>query len=384
MSWDTQDASSSKVLTGCLQDSETPSPTGDPVSYVATSGGPTSESPQLVSPCGDLVAQTGAMLIDDPCIRFNSPFPKLPRIAPAQGVAHPGTHTQTDANFGLQFNTTAASAGSSMAHQGRQVGFGQFASCSMQQSQTAPLQSFQHSASGLFPDWALDRASPSPEPMSSSPEHIQRPTSSYLQPDMVRPGLNCGNFLLHVMPVTNSNYGSTGNWSLQQPGFGFPSSRATNLPHSDARHVYGYAQPVQGLSATAQCQNRSFLPLYSGAPPHAVNGNTAIAELARSTAATADLLACMAANSSHVSPASASHLILATSATFQAFARAAQSTQTAAVAQQGNGAGGVLLTNTAAYSHMPEQQMQQMAHLQHWRQQQQQQLLPHWAADHQS
>ena len=324
------------------------------------------------------------MLIDDPCIRFNSPFPKHPRMAPAQGVAHPGAHTHTDANFGLQYGTTAATAGSSMAHQGRPVGFGQFASCSMQQSQTAPLQSLQHSASGLFPDWALDRTSPSPEPMSSSPEHIQRPTSSYLQPDMLRPGLNCGNFPLPVLPVTNSNYGSTGNWSLQQPGFGFPSSRVTNYPRSDARHVYGCVQPVQGLSVTAQCQNRSFLPLYSGAPPHAVNGNTAIAELARSTAATADLLACMAANSSHVSPASASHLILATSATFQAFARAAQSTQTAAVAQQGSGAGGLLLTNTAAYSHMPEQQMQQMAHLQHWQQQQQQQLLPHWAADHQS
>lgn len=92
-------------------------------------------------------------------------------------------------------------------------------------------------------------------------------------------------------------------------------------------------------------------------------------QLALSTAATADLLAGMAANSSHAHPGSASDLILAASATLQAFARAAQCTQGPFVSQQALGhAGNMLLANPAAGptsgSYLPEQQRQQLMFMQ--------------------
>ena len=94
-------------------------------------------------------------------------------------------------------------------------------------------------------------------------------------------------------------------------------------------------------------------------------------QLALSTAATADLLAGMAANSSH---AHASDFILAASATLQAFARAAQSTQNQFVGQHGGGAADprLLTSSTSGLGAVPEQQRQQLAYMQQLQQQQQQ------------
>ena len=346
------------------------------------------DSPALVSPCGDLIAQTGAMLIDDPCIRFNSPGPRFPSQDPITGLFHPVLNGHnSDVGFDVPQNSVAASSNDTQAQTGRQPGFGQGSSCSMQQGQTVPLQSFQHSASNMFPDWGMERVSPSPEPMSSSPERIQRPASAsmpYLQSDLLRPGVLYGG-----LPAGSSNHmltDSRNKWDLQRPESAFPTFGVASFPSYDTGETFGYTQPMLGHATTMQCQNTSFLPGYSGAAPHAAHGNTAMEQLAMSTAATADLLACMAASSSQASPAPGSHLILAASATIQAFARAAQSTHSAAVAQRGVGgghAGGMLLTNPALYTQLPDEQRQQMAYLQQWQQRQHQLLLPQWNANNQ-
>ena len=348
------------------------------------------DSPALVSPCGDLIAQTGAMLIDDPCIRFNSPGPRFPSQDPITGLFHPVLNGHnSDVGFDVPQNSVAASSNDNQPQNGRQLGFGQGSSCSMQQGQTVPLQSFQRSTSGMFPDWGMERASPSPEPVSSSPEHIHRPASSsvpYLQSELLRPGVNYGHLPLPTVSSTHIQSDSRNKWDLHRPESVFPTYGMTMFPSYDAGGTFGYTQPMHGHAATMQCQNTSILPAYSGAAPHAAHGNTAMEQLALSTAATADLLACMAANSSQASPAPGSRLILAASATIQAFARAAQSTHSAAVAQRGvagGSAGGMLLTNPALYPHLPEEQRQQMAYLQQWQQRQQQLLPPHWNANNQ-
>lgn len=366
-----------------LQDSETPPCAKDqdaPARTAVTDG----DSPTFVSPCGDLIAQTGAMLIDDPCIRFSSP--RLPNSASANVLANAvTTGHSTDADFDLSYEAVAAPSGINMLQAGRHDTVGhQSSSSSMPQGQVAPLHPFQQSAAGMFPEW-MERASPSPEPMNSSPEHIQRPPSSsmsYFHSEVVRPGLTCSS--TQVLPVSRSSYfpSCPSNWDLQRAASSFPSSGVTTFPSYDAGNGFAYAPGMQNYPASVQGQNATFMPAYQGAAPHAAHGNSAMEQLALSTAATADLLACMAANSSQASPAPGSHLILAASATIQAFARAAQSTHTAAVAQRGvpsNSAAGVLLTNSALYSHLPEQQQQQMAYLQQW-QQRQQQLLPEWPA----
>ena len=109
-----------------------------------------------------------------------------------------------------------------------------------------------------------------------------------------------------------------------------------------------------------QRQQAQGLPIYSLQQQGVPNSGSAMRQLALSTAATADLLAGMAANTSHAHPGSASDLILAASATLQAFARAAGSAQNPVGVQQGVGSSGLVLSNSAGVGHLPEQNRQQL------------------------
>ena len=379
------------TILGCLQDSDTPSPAKHHAQHADVARScPASESPALVSACGDLVAQTGAMLIDDPCIRFNSPGPThsahasnkiLDRL---QGQQHPASCQGCTPEPALTASSGPAAETSSISMiQPAQPPFSHTASCPLsQQGPAASFPNFQHCAPGMFTDWRLDRCSPWPEAMSLSCDFSQRPGSALpyqLQPEAGRFATSSRPYSAQLPLMSGHSYKAQNqaSWDLTHP------ASAVSNPVCSVPARSGYSSSYRALGFgfgdhASAVHNMAFLP------PVLMQGGaqqTAMQQLAQSPSATANLLACMAANTSQATPAPGSDLIMAASSTIQAFALAAQSTHDAALAQQiAHGDGRLLLTNSAEHGQMPEQQQhQQMAHFRQWQQLIGcQQMLPNW------
>ena len=180
-----------------------------------------------------------------------------------------------------------------------------------------------------------------------------------------------------MLPVGSAAY-------LPVTGFGWDTSRLEPMPNSRAAssQASDVAPSCEFMPTTllptlgVQHQQAQMVPIHStGQLP--ASGAGAMEQLALSTAATVDLLAGMAASSSQAHPRSASDLILAASATLQAFARSAQSTQVPVTGHQAplpNGAT-VISQVGQGISHLPAGQRQHVAFMQQQFQLQQQQRL---------
>ena len=219
--------------------------------------------------------------------------------------------------------------------------------------------------------WCADDVNILPDSHFASPEEMARLHTFPLplvQTDQARLQPSSAQLAMQMMPVASSNYLSQTGLRCDAahcdplPPAAFPGMYASDLATRSSQSTFLPALMLQRQHAqamTSHCSQSQSVP----------SRGSAMEQLALSTAATADLLAGMAANSSHAHPGSASDLILAASATLQAFARAAQCTQGPFGSQQALGnAGNMLLANPAAGptsgSHLPEQQRQQLMFMQ--------------------
>ena len=174
---------------------------------------------------------------------------------------------------------------------------------------------------------------------------------------------------VHMLPVSSSSS------QFHQPVWD-PAQTDAMLPSS----MPGVLSTELGTSAAQS----TFLPALmlqrhqaQGLPSHSLqqampSSGSAMRQLALSTAATTDLLAGMAANSSHAHPDSALHLIQAATATLHAFARAAQGP--VGGQQPGNNSALMLSSSAVGPGQLPELHSQQLSGLQQQWQLQQQQL----------
>ena len=375
-----------------MQQSETPSPAK--VSLGRSSGGAlphvACESPALVSPGQDLIAQTGAMLLDNPTMRFNSPCHQFQSAPSARDLlelaAHrppSRQHSSTEAHSAAQNAAAGSTAHMTQAAGGREPAQHAF----VPQSHSADHQLTQGSASrahGEDQRWCSDAVSSMPEPLSAGIEEMIRlhtyPVSMFQTDQASRQQAGSTQLAMQMLPAASHSYQT-------QPGLRWEPIQSDSLvPAAMAPGMYGTDMVTTSVQST-------FLPALmlqrqqAQGPSHSAgqgrgNQGRAMEQLALSTAATADLLAGMAANSSQAYPGPASDLILAASATLQAFARAAHSTQGNPYgAQPGqNQVGHRLFSNAVpGPGGLPEQQQQQVAFMQQqWQLQQQQQQQQSW------
>ena len=387
-----------------LQHSESPSPMAanhdrrEEAEVRPGAGG----SPAMVSPSADLAAQTGAMLIDNPSMRFNSPCHRFPS---AGGNSQAGGSSQDLAPLrppSRQHSSSEAftSRAPSRVHTDpRQAAAA--SACVPQQMQVlqqpSSLQSLPSRGDNLEDqEWCADVANILPEsvPQDSLRLHTSPAAAFHSGPVPLPPGsLNT----VSSVPMMHVGAGAY----VPAPQYWHPNRAADPLLAATAHNAHAADLALSSAQAAflpalmmQRQQGQRFANQSSGQA--LANGGSAMEQLALSTAATADLLAGMAANSSQAHPHSASDLILAASASLQAFARAAQSTQGPfAHAQQGlsqtsqghfSGQQGMAHSGNAAVNHsipgfgnLPEHQRQQLAFMQQqWQMQQQQQQLHGW------
>ena len=370
-----------------LQHSETPSPRNASHARTSASGPPHAvyESPALVSPGQDLIAQTGAMLLDNPSMRFNSPchrFQSGTSAADLQDLAahRPPSRQQSSTEARPSRPTQTAAAGSTV-HMTQ-------ATDRRQQQPHLPFLQAQHAQQGPVAavrqnddqDWDADAGSALHRSLSGRPEEMEQLCMSpvpMFQTDHSRQQASSQQLAMQMLPVASSSY-------LAQTGLRWDASNSDPLLSAGLAGMYGgdiassSAQSTFLPALMLQRQHTQAMPGHSAGQP-LPNRGTAMEQLALSTAATADLLAGMAANSSHAHPDSASDLILAASATLQAFARAAHSAQGPFGGQQSMGvAADRLLANSGSgVAQLSEQRRQQLAFMQQqWQLQHQQQGWP--------
>ncbi len=371
-----------------LQQSETPSPAK--VSRGRSSGGAlphvACESPALVSPGQDLIAQTGAMLLDNPTMRFNSPCHQFHSAPSARDLlelaAHrppSRQHSSTEAHSSRAAHNAAAGSTANVAQAAGRREPAQHAF--VPQSHSADYQHTQGSACrahGEDQGWCSDAVSTMPEFLSAGTEEMIRlhtyPVSMFQTDQASRQQAGSTQLAMQMLPAASNSY-------LTQPGLRWEPIQSDSLvPAAMAHGMYGTdmvtSVPSTFLPALMLQRQQAQGPSHSAGQGLGSQG-TAMEQLALSTAATADLLAGMAANSSQAYPGPASDLILAASATLQAFARAAHSAQGNPFgAQSGLNQVGNRLFSSAVPgpADLPEQQRQQVAFMQqHWQLQQQQQ-----------
>lgn len=307
-----------------MQQSLSPSPQGlqprrDSISQAYT----VCESPvSLVSPCKDLIAQTGAMLIDSHSMKFASPCygAQTDATEHTQDLApqRPPSRQHSSAPEGTAACTqdARASARSQQAH-----------ACALQVTQPIAV------SSSVAQGWGAEAVTSMPLSQPAAIEEIARAQPASLPLYHSLPGMQHAPLAMHALPVnTGSHFYPAG------PTWGQPQA-AARLPASGAGVYSTSFCPGSGQSTflpalMMQRQQAQGLPSQSFQPA-APNSGTAMRQLALSTAATADLLAGMAATTSQAHPDSASDLILAASATLQAFARAATSAQGSGPCPQG-------------------------------------------------
>ena len=329
-------------------------------------------SPAGVSPSTELAAQAGAMLIDNPSARFNSPCHRF--------QSDPGRDPQDLAPF----RPLSRQRSSSEAH---------------------------HTAPAREP-WQLGTA-----PMTLPPQQLQ------LQPPAAQDGFSRDNEdeeewcagVANILPEMSEDLlrlrKSPADFTTQQAAMSHSSAHAMGsmpmLPASSAAYLpvtgFGWdtsrlepmlnsraaSSQASDIAPSSEFMPTALLPTLGMqhhqaqlAPTHntgqlPVSGARAMEQLALSTAATVDLLAGMAASSSQAHPRSASDLILAASATLQAFARSAQSSQVHCAGHPAPLPNGATVIGQVGQglSHLPAGQRQHVAFMQHQFQLQQQQCL---------
>lgn len=330
-------------------------------------------SPVGVSPSTELAAQAGAMLIDNPSARFNSPCHRF--------QSDPGR----DPHDSVPFRPLSRQHSSSEAHHSTAPATEPW------QLRTAPMTlppqqlQLQNAAAqdGFSRDnedqdeWCAGVANILPEMSDDLLRLRKSPADFTTQPASLSHSSAHAMGSMPMLPVGSAAY-------LPVAGFGWDTSRLepvlnTRAAPSQASHIAPSCEfmptallPTLGM----QHQQTQLAPTHStGQLPG--SGARAMEQLALSTAATVDLLAGMAASSSQAHPRSASDLILAASATLQAFARSAQSSQVPCAGHQAplpNGAT-VISQVGQGLSHLPAGQRQHVAFMQQQFQLQQQQCL---------
>ena len=334
-----------------------------------------SMSPTGVSPSTDLAAHAGAMLIDNPSARFNSPCHRF--------QSDPGRDSQDLAPFrppSRQHSSSEADhsrAPSRSAAEPWQLATVPVGVLPQQLQLQNPLAQESLSRDNEDQDeWCADIANILPESLSEDLLRMRKsPVSASGLPTQQAPLPNSSAHAMGSMPmlpIGSATY-------LPVTGLGWNTSRSEPVPNAreasspDGGDVASRSVPTLP-TVGIQHQQAQLVPAHSTGQPLA-SGAGAMEQLALSTAATVDLLAGMAASSSQAHPHSASDLILAASATLQAFARSAQSTQMPFSGLQGSLPNGASVISQAGQglSHLPEHQRQQVAFMQQqWQLQQQQ------------
>ena len=325
-------------------------------------------SPAGVSPSADLAAQAGAMLIDNPSARFNSPCHRFQSDAgrDSQDLA-PFRPPSRQHSSSEAYHSRAPSRSATEPWQ-----LGTTAAARPPQQMQLPNPSAQDSQSRNNEDqeeWCADVASVLPESMSQDLLRIRKSPTGFSPEQASLP--NSSAHAMGSMPMLSMGSGA------YLPATGLDVGRSE--PFVNARAPFSLGGDIASCSAPTALlptlvmhpQHTQLLPNHSAGQPLAT-GASAMEQLALSTAATADLLAGMAANSSQAHPRSASDLIRAASATLQAFARAAQSSQVHFPGHQGPLPNGATVISQDGYGNLPEHQRQQLAFMQQWQVQQQQ------------
>ena len=333
-------------------------------------------SPAGISPSTDLAAHAGAMLIDNPSARFNSPCHRF--------QSEPGRDSLDLAPFrpsSRQQNISEAyhsRAPSRSATEPWQLGSAPRVLPPQQLQLPDPLaQDSSRKDNEDQEEWCADVASILPESLSEDLLRMRKPPAS--ASGLLTQQASLLNSSAHAMgsmpmfPIGSATY-------LPVTGFGWDTSRsepvlnARAAPSSQGGDVAPRSVPTSLTTLGMQHQQAQLLPAHSSEQPLA-SGAGAMEQLALSTAATVDLLAGMAASNSQAHPHSASDLILAASATLQAFARSAQSAQVPFSGHPGLLPNGATVISQAGQglSRLPAQQRQQVTFLQQqWQLQQQQ------------
>lgn len=339
-----------------LQQSLSPSPVAQGTRPAA------SMSPVGVSPSTDLAAQAGAMLIDNPSARFNSPCHRYQSDAgrnchePAPLRPPSRQHSSSEAPH------SSAPPPRSAAESGHPQ--------TVRPSEEVPRQNLSAQDSLNRDDedheWCSDVANAVPE---SSSEEL-----------LIMRKFPPSGFTSEQAALTHNSAHPMGSLSLPPVGAYLPATGfswdSTRLESVDARAAALQSGDAILSSVPApflptlvmQRQHAQLLPSHTAGQP-VPSGASAMVQLALSTAATTDLLAGMAANSSQAYPHPASDLILAASATLQAFARAAQSNHGSFSGALPNGAT-VISQGGQGFGLLPgRQQQQQLAFMQQqWQQ----------------
>ena len=325
-----------------------------------------SMSPAGLSPSTDLAAQAGAMLIDNPSARFNSPCHRYQSeagrscqdLAPLRPPSR--QHSSSEAPHSSASPRLAAESGHAQT---------------LHPSEEMQLQSLsaQHSLSrdnDEDQEWCADV--PDIVPQLSSEELLsmrKSPPSGFITEQTALPHSSA-----HPMGSLPLAPGGSGAY-LPVTGVSWDSSRLDSVMDARAASLQGGDAVLSSMPATflptlvMQRQNAQLLPSPTAGHP-VVSGASAMVQLALSTAATTDLLAGMAANSSQAHPHPAADFILAASATLQAFARAAQSNHGSYSGALPNGAT-MISQGGQGFGLLPEhrRQQQQIAFMQQqWQQ----------------
>lgn len=333
-------------------------------------------SPAGVSPSTDLAAQAGAMLIDNPSARFNSPchrFQSDPGRDPQDSVPcrPPSRHHSSSEAY---HSTAAATEPWQLATAPAALPPQQ-----LQLQNSAAQDGFSRDNEDQE-EWCAGVANILPERSEDLLRLRKSPASAFdftTQPAPLSHSSPHAMGSMPMLPIGSAAY-------LPVTGFGWDTSRLEPLLNSR-----GAVSQASDVAPSSEFMPTALLPTLGMqhqqaqlAPTHSTgqlpaNGARAMEQLALSTAATVDLLAGMAASSSQARPRSASDLILAASATLQAFASSAQSTQVPCAEHQAllpNGAT-VISQVGQGLSHLPAGQRQHVAFMQQQFQLQQQQCL---------
>ena len=331
-------------------------------------------SPIGVSPSADLAAHAGAMLIDNPSARFNSPCHRF-QSDPARDSQDLASSRPPSRQHSLS-EAYHSRAPFRSATEPWQLDTAPRVLPPQQLQLPNPLAQDSLSRDNEDQgDWCADMANVLPESLSEDLLKMRKsPASSSGLPTQQASLPNSSAHAMGSMPmlpIGSATY-------MPVTGFGWDTSRSEPVLSARAasssqggdvapRSVPTSLLPTLGM----QSQQAQLVP--AGQP--LATGAGAMGQLALSTAATVDLLAGMAASNSQAHPHSASDLILAASATLQAFARSAQSAQVPFSGHQGslpNGAT-VISQGGQGLSHLPEHQRQQVVFMQQqWQLQQQQ------------
>lgn len=263
------------------------------------------------------------MLIDNPSARFNSPCHRYQsdagrtcqELAPLRPPSR--QHSSSEAPHSSAPPRSAAESGHAQAG-------------SLRPSGEVPLQHLSGQESLNRDDenheWCSDVADAVPETFSQELLMMHKsPSSGFTTEQAALPHSSAHPMGSLPLPLLGSGA------YLPATGFSWDSTRLESVDARAAALQSGGARlssvpPTFLPTLVMQRQHAQLLPSQTAGQPLA-SGASAMVQLALSTAATTDLLAGMAANSSQACPHPASDLILAASATLQAFARAAQSNQ---------------------------------------------------------